>query len=87
MTDAMGIVTTMTYDPLNRIKSKSKSYGAVATLPVFYNYGQDYKGALSSVCSQSCTAAANTVIDSYTHDAFGRDFAQTKCTDKLIFLI
>ena len=33
MTDAMYIVTTMTYDPLNRIKSKS--YSAIATLPVF----------------------------------------------------
>ncbi len=82
ITDAQGVATTLTYDALNRILTKSYSVpngsSTAATSSVTYTYDQDFRGALSSVCVLSCTPGANTVIDAFTHDKFGRVITSTQ---------
>ncbi len=71
-TDARSVSATMTYDGLNRIKTKTYSDGTPA---VTYTYDQtgDAKGTLYSVVS----GADSTV---YTHDAVGRAVTSTQTT-------
>ncbi len=75
-TDAIGTVTTMAYDGLNRIKTKSYAAAApaAATPGVTYLYDQDTKGTLYSVT----TSTGNGTV--YTHDKFARVTGSTQTT-------
>ena len=77
-TDFIGTVTNLTYDGLNRMKTRTYTVaGSTAATPsVCYGYDADYFGALSSVSTSSAgcpaTAGSNTSSTAYTHDGFGR---------------
>ncbi|MGA2435488.1 MAG: hypothetical protein ABSG25_09405, partial [Bryobacteraceae bacterium] len=77
-TDAIGTKTTMAYDGLNRVTSKSYAAAspAVATPSVTYTYDHsgDTKGTLYSVT----TSAGNGTT--YTHDKIGRVTGSTQTT-------
>ena len=74
LTDARGTVAAMTYDALNRVTARSYTPGGstVATANIIYNYDQDFRGALSSVCAPDCTLASTSKSTSYFHDGLGR---------------
>ncbi len=62
LTDARGTVAAMTDDALNRVTARSYTPGGstVATANINYNYDQDFRGALSSVCAPDCTLASTS---------------------------
>lgn len=69
-------LTTLTYDKLNRVKTKTFSTTGLvqATPPVTFVYDTDYKGALYSVASSASTTT-------FGHDAFGRITSSTQSTN------
>jgi RHS repeat-associated protein len=82
-TDGENVVNNLTYDTLNRLKSKSylvpSGSSITGTSPVLYTYDLGgFKGALSQACVLSCSAGAGTVIDTFTYDAFGRIVASSQ---------
>jgi YD repeat-containing protein len=84
-------MTVAAYDGLNRPTGATAGTAAISysvggqtatTNPVTYGYDQDFKGALSSVCTSASSPCQSTAVSttSYTHNGFGRITGSTQTT-------